>query len=124
MTRLNVRCCCQPAKILGTMEVPAPISERGGFFQIVLRSQWLLTGDPQPSSADNIQTLEVRRIDLCCFTDEVLLYAAVPLPRETELAVYAEERPIEFWRAVPGFREGDEVGRRDCRTRSGGAQEL
>ena len=108
MTRLNVRCCCQPTKILGTMEVPSPIAERGGFFKIFSRPKWLTDGYFS-SEPDNIQTVEVRCLILRGFSDDVRRYEAKPMPLDTEMAVYAEERPIEFWRTLPGFRESDEV---------------
>lgn len=31
------------------------------------------------------------------------------IPRREEVAVYSDDRPIEFWRKIATFREGDAV---------------
>lgn len=95
MPRLNVRCCCQPTKILGTLEVPEGWQ--------ALKAINLRRYD------GGLEVLEIREIVLGARSELVEKYSRVPLPALTERAVYSEDRPIEFWRKVPGFREGDAV---------------
>lgn len=79
-----VRCCCQPLKILGFMPVPVErlrpgvemyVRNRDGVARITLRQMSQTT---QSESS-------------CVITNEV--------------AIYSEDRPIEFWRDVEGFVE-------------------
>lgn len=96
MHRLNVRCCCQPTKVLGTIEVPEIVA-RGGFFNVPI---------PITDRPLDVVSIEVRKIALGRCSD---LERELGLPADREFAVYSEERPIEFWRAFPSFREGDAV---------------
>jgi hypothetical protein len=98
--RLNVRCCCQPSKILGTLEVPIEhIATHGGRFEMLVYDRI--------ADRVSIEALEVRQIRLCYISEECKRLARFPLPPETEYAVYSEDRPIEFWRRVPGFEESE-----------------
>lgn len=115
MARLNVRCCCQPTKILGTLEVPDAIAHHGGRFQVIVSNvDVLLHRNDRECLLDELpalglETVEVRKIGLPCTVSELeRRLARYPLPAEpmpSEYAVYSEERPIEFWRKVRGFRE-------------------
>lgn len=81
MIRLNVRCCCQPQKILGTYQV----SE-------VMR-RWIAV----PLMTDDgvrIEKLEVRDF-----------YDYSSGERKLERAIYSDDRPLEFWRQLPGFAD-------------------
>jgi hypothetical protein len=52
-------------------------------------------GAPPPLSVDICtETIEIR-----CFVD---CDAKI-----SEMAVYSDDRPVQFWRKVPGFIEGD-----------------
>jgi hypothetical protein len=93
MHRLNVRCCCQPQKILGTIEL-ASLSRR----------QYVYIHPEYPSFRDCIDrpneivpSMQPIIIELRNFFD--------PAASEFELAVYSDDRPIEFWRKFPGFKE-------------------
>lgn len=79
---LNVRCCCTPTKILGTM----PWADG--------REQ-LLFARMSPDGVITKHTVRVRH-----FRHE---------DGTNELAVYGDDRGLEFWRKVPGFKEGDYV---------------
>lgn len=97
--RLNVRCCCQPTKILGTMEVPSSMTSPGTF-RVLLRSSLGPLAEWKPQELSSEQPIKT----------EVLKTATIAGFRgEPELAVYGEERPMEFWRQIPTFREGDRV---------------
>lgn len=95
--RMNVRCCCQPQKILGTMDVPYEFSDR--FF--VMEKL-----EPMPvRSARGIVMSPIsarHEIEIRDFVD----YSTGE--RAVERAVYSGDRPVEFWRKIPGFVEAKE----------------
>lgn len=78
--RLNVRCCCQPQKILGTLEV-------GSF----ARFQSIRI----PSSIGPIERIQVRVF----FSNE---------DAKAEYAIYSDDHPVEYWRQFPTFIENME----------------
>lgn len=94
--RLNVRCCCQPTKILGTMEVSSRAFE----------CKRILIAPPLPLVSQSARSSEAQ---------EVPTPAEVSIRRielgggNREWAIYTEDRGIEFWRRIPSFREGDQV---------------
>lgn len=94
MPRYFVRCCCQPQKILGVLELRHPV---GGRSTVHVRERLRFptcslrrfdANEPMPATA-------IRR------------YHAIKLRifDRNEIAVYSEDRPIEFWRTIEGFRE-------------------
>ena len=103
MARLNVRCCCQPTKILGTLEIlslPPHASQCPGMY--------------------NRTTVAVYALEEFFVSDGPLLSPSTTAPYKKEivqlrsfghreLAVYSEERPIEFWRGILGFEENDNI---------------
>jgi len=88
-----VRCCCQPTKILGYLDGPIGISE----FEI---PEQIFAPYSISSNTDLTDTVKTTKF-------VVRSYGNSPL--ETERAIYSEDRPIEFWRNVPGFRESQEM---------------
>jgi hypothetical protein len=86
--RLNVRCCCQPTKVFGTMEVPegAQKGQPVNYFYI-------------PTRDNPRELIEVRHIWINIGNGV----------SEQQKAVYSDDRPIEFWRRLKGFKEGDQV---------------
>lgn len=97
--KLNVRCCCKGEKILGTLEVQDGYVNDGVFIRLHLFEERpdtsTLAADPE-AVQNNIKTAIVRK-----FYDGKHLSA--------EFAVHSDSRPIEFWRKVMGFKEGDRV---------------
>lgn len=104
MTRLNVRCCCQPEKILGTMELPTAVARHptqirvpflaNGQVGFGLIDEWTATfGHP------NLHTSTVV-IELRTFRD----FTFPGNHLREELAVYSDDRPVEFWKQFPSFR--------------------
>lgn len=92
--RMNVRCCCQPQKILGTMDVAYEFSDR---FVVMEKLEPMPVRSARgmvmsPSSA--CHEIKVRE-----FVD---YSSGVP---QRERAVYSDDRPIEFWRKIRGFKE-------------------
>jgi hypothetical protein len=80
---LNVRCCCTPEKVLGTMPW------REGSESMHFASKASLFDPPKKV------TVRVRHF--------------MHADGFNELAVYGDDRGVEFWRTIPGFREGDHV---------------
>lgn len=76
---LNVRCCCQPTKILGQLPVSDPSPSH---FRVV-------------DSDGQGHLIEIR---------EVWDYLSKG-GMTHESAIYSEDRPIAFWRTIPGFVE-------------------
>jgi hypothetical protein len=83
-----VRCCCQPTKLLGWIRLPTEAEERRAWTAL--------------SRRDGPTYVELKRL-----TDEGV----------SEVAVYSDDRPIEFWRTVDGFRENTSDGELAVRLR-------
>lgn len=92
MKRYNVRCCCDGTKIFGTIELPVVPAESR--VEVVLQRQ-------APYSAPSG--------DAITHTEEVHELQVRGWGMHDEPAVYSEDRPIEFWRQLSTFIEGDEV---------------
>ena len=76
MEMLNVRCCCTPTKIFGQY--------------------------PWPTHRNTIKVVDVEgEVHIL----ERRVIASRPGLPYTEYAIYSEDRPIEFWRMLPGFVE-------------------
>ena len=82
MKRLQVRCCCQPTKILGTLEVPYAPESGHGFFYL-----WDIAGKKHRVRVENLY-------DYTDLSEEIYT-----------LAIYSEDRSVEFWRQFLGFKE-------------------
>lgn len=99
MRRLNVRCCCQPVKILGTL----PWDESSP--ELTFRK---LDGTEL--------TLQVQPISHRFMPKPANIIARMILPIDepaysikTEMAFKAEGAPLEQLRLIPQFREYDQV---------------
>lgn len=88
--RLNVRCCCDPAKILGTLEVPS-----GGYQRITIPPRFTVFGDILSPEWFPQDTLEIGEVVLAC--------------GRRERAVKSGDRPDEFWDTLASFKRGDRV---------------
>lgn len=90
-----VRCCCQPSKIFGFLRLPA------GDKTTLVRG---------PGGTRHLVELRVFQ-EVHETTDEMVaalqadLSFVADLDSSKELAVYSDDRPIEFWRGIPGFVE-------------------
>ncbi len=93
---LNVRCCCQPVKVLGTLCVPVPAEGFQHGYKIPLgvpileavRAFSAVQDDPRPMNK-SVAFAEVR--------------AFINQHGIKEFAIYSDDRTIEFWRQIPGF---------------------
>jgi hypothetical protein len=95
-TAYPVRCCCQPTKIFGYLELPDPPRPRYEVLAFSYAFAIWEHRDLQPTPTYSVEqfTVEVRPIHLGDHSSE-----------EYELAVYSDDRPIEFWRKIRGFHE-------------------
>lgn len=98
MPRLNIRCCCQPQKIFGTLDVPS-ISRH-----IVV----MIVEEPRRSCSDGPGGVDFKEISQGPRYETIKLRDFIK-PSGTEIAVYSDDRPIEFWRQFSSFKEGDMV---------------
>lgn len=87
MAEYPVRCCCQPQKIFGYLELPDGLV---GGTRIPVSLPAEATPAGAPSNSHKIEMIELRG----CFVFF-----------QEHVAVYSDDRPIEFWRQLPNFRE-------------------
>lgn len=90
MTRLEVRCCCQPRRLLGWLEVPDPGAPSVVVPVVSLNS---VDGSPVQRPEPSFSTFT---LPLANLRDEV---------GHMRRAVKAEGMSIETLRSVPGFVE-------------------
>lgn len=77
-----VRCCCTPTKVLGFISMRRENVKAGYCFRLPVRG--------------------VHMAKICHLREMAMgRYAQ-------EIAIYSEDRPIEFWRSVSGFIEAGE----------------
>ena len=96
--RLNIRCCCQPTKILGTMEVLDP---RPGAYPVLL-------ADGSYSKIE-IKSFISNQMRLKPSFEPFEPNKEIEFERKVESAIYSDDRPVDFWRQFTTFREGDSL---------------
>lgn len=90
--QIEVRCCCQPQKLLGWLPVPDGVGAGDTVHFVVSRPRWRLASreaEPVFEMADVI-TLPVAILDE---------------NGRSSLALKSEETPVERLRQIPGFVE-------------------
>lgn len=90
--QMEVRCCCQPQKLLGWLPVPDDVHDGRVLRFIVRPARWEFTSveaTPEYKKVDEIE-LPVARLGIVGVTI---------------LALKSEETPIERLRLIPGFVE-------------------
>lgn len=98
-TRVEVRCCCRPKKLLGWLEVDAAMVVAGRKINFAVERQALEFGKPaahQLGAGVSRITLDVAPI---------VDYASADYPH---LALKSNDTPIEVLRRVVGFVENHE----------------
>lgn len=95
-----VCCCCQPQKVLGRVTLPAGLQPRCRVRACKRSMRRQL--EPLPDRRAPVAMPPRHVIKLRQFTD--------PENRIDEIAIYSDDRPIEFWRAIEGFRENGPDG--------------
>lgn len=86
-----VRCCCEPLKIFGFLPLPRGPAKHS----VVDRF-----GVPHRIELRPIRLVMRESFDLY-FRDRMV----EPVISEEEVAIYSDDRPIEFWRTIPDFVE-------------------
>lgn len=92
-----VRCCCQPRKVFGYLELPAGLRD-GQRLPILPRLSAI-----DYRVADVAAPVPIETILMRTFSQRGAIGEDGRLEWSTELAVYSEDRPEEFWRALPNF---------------------
>ena len=82
-----VRCCCTPQKVFGFLRLPVSVVDNGPFITVAE----VRTGKGTKTK------WKTHRI---CLRHIAMLYG-----HQMELAIYSDDRPIEFWRRIEGFME-------------------
>lgn len=95
--RYAVRCCCQPRKVFGWLELPAGLRD-GQRLPITPKRSWRDFDPYAPLEKVQIDTILIRR-----FSQAYGIGADGRFRWSSELAVYSEDRPEVFWRALPNF---------------------
>ena len=90
ITEYAVRCCCQPQKIFGYLQAPAG-RRSGDIWRIV---EYEPLGSPY-TIANAPVSVKAHEVKFKTIVDQGV----------HEIAVYSDDRPIEFWRTLRGFRE-------------------
>lgn len=99
--KIEVRCCCQPKKLLGWIDVDPRAVRRGAVIHFAIPpSAMLLSGKPEIVNTPPVDvTLPVEAIGEYLDDQPV-----------THLALKSEETPIEVLRRIPGFVESNHHG--------------
>jgi len=90
--RLEVRCCCQPRKLLGWLDVPERLAKAGTVIRFVV-DEGLRDQNGAPHYSQLALPVEWYRLS----------WAA-----NAQLALKSEETPIEVLRRIGGFTENPE----------------
>lgn len=95
--KLNVRCCCTPKKVMGVLDVPDALVRWMGGDMTLLRPMYGLAHLGRITDAEQVYSPITRaHIELRFYFHE---------NGRKELAVYSDDRPVDFWRNLPGFEE-------------------
>lgn len=89
---LEVRCCCDPGKFLGMLEVPRELARKGG--PLRCRLQERLEGTPDQVSHSRFAPPTV-----------LLEVARLNMNGVSVMAVKSNDVPLETLRKIPGFSE-------------------
>lgn len=96
MRTLEVRCCCDPGKLLGYLELDDRLVYPGSRLRFAIHRMPLVFGRPLREQVTG-ETVELEVDWHGTFLDELL--------DEMQLAVKSNDTPIGQLRRVPGFRE-------------------
>jgi hypothetical protein len=94
-----VRCCCTPRKVFGFIKLPAIDPQ-----DHLPVHRWLIDHN---NHQHDIQLMSIYVNRMSCSSDYLRVF---PVPMEIEhaipeIAIYSDDRPIEFWRTILGFVE-------------------
>lgn len=95
-----VRCCCQPTKLLGFLRLPEDNKQR------VMGAD----GRSYPVELKTMRKPRFRSFDFMAMPPGSHV-ADIGFSHDEELAVYSEDRGVEFWRGIPDFVEATQADR-------------
>lgn len=101
MSRLLVRCCCVPCKVLGSLpsdgsgELRIPVLGRDGFDQLILKAHPIVSYAVRPTIQEGFDQL------MKAAHDE----PSSSMPFYREMAYKSDDTPIETLRRIPAFLE-------------------
>lgn len=96
-----VRCCCTPRKVFGFLKLPAVQSGNTRDERIVVDT-W---GQEHTIKLMPISINKRSMSDECRRFIAVVPFDLVEDIGLPEVAIYSDDRPIEFWRTIEGFME-------------------
>lgn len=98
LRKYEVRCCCQPRKVFGTLS--GPVLDAPGRFKVRLKSYYekFLKSTHLPHQP-SVKIFDYQEVEV------KVMYLDPGFGMKSILAIYSEDRPIEFWRDVVGFEE-------------------
>lgn len=98
--QIEVRCCCQPQKLLGWLPVPDTVQGGDIIAFTVRRASWELASlNAQPV----FFTPDIIALPVAIFGEPALDADGPRIVKR--LALKSEETPLERLRLIPGFRE-------------------
>lgn len=101
--RAEIRCCCDPGKLLGYVEVDRPYIYEGEVLQFVLRSEWKLEHWWNLDSNDSVALRPPAPLRLpVAFVHGFDRSTGEPIHG---LAIKSNDTPIETLRRIIGFQE-------------------
>lgn len=105
MKKLNVRCCCLPETVFGTLQVPDDVGVEARLRRVFQLDIVLTQSVHDFKMADALKPVNYEPR----YAEVRHLWTTDTGVCKLELAVYSDDRPIEFWRTVRGFVEGERV---------------
>jgi hypothetical protein len=102
--RIEVRCCCQPTKLLGWIDVARQVKD-GDVLIFPLASR---DGGRDLLPLAEPFAVEQLRLPVATFSNVVLIAKGtddVDVIRTRRIAIKSEETPVETLRRIPGFEE-------------------
>jgi hypothetical protein len=105
--RAEIRCCCDPGKLLGTVEVPDSGFYEGAVLRFALRSDPLdwLKPPPEPQPLLEQGTLSLPVASFGIGRGGILTVGETAW--EQGLAIKSNDTPIEVLRRIPTFQEAE-----------------
>ena len=96
-----VRCCCTPTKVFGFIKLQSP-PEHMSF--PIYQTLTDIMGDHHTVKLMSIYDNRQQCRSLLDYDAGVPVSPVIDLPLQ-EIAIYSDDRPIEFWRTIKGFVE-------------------
>jgi hypothetical protein len=101
-TMMEVRCCCQPRKLLGWLPVVDRLRAEGRGVRFVIPPQF---------AGGRMTDVQVVNLPIAMFVSSQCVSTADGIEdvSDRHLALKSEETPIEILRRIPGFQDADPV---------------